>query len=271
MADVLMVDCIGSNVDQAPTDVEGQAVAGYAGYLDCAPGYEYIPSYEALKAKFPGVPVKSITTQPSSSPTAADVCDVEAGDYSPAQGASWASSKIQANAGRPTVYCSESDLPTCQAEFTKLGHAVTDCDWWVAGFATPPDPSVPAGCIGHQYADMGTYDVSMVDEAWLTGTAPVPAPAPESAPAPSPAPQPRGVPTVSVNLPELRQGMVDGQNGVSGVKALQALCNLANQGLTVDGNFGPLTNEAVMAVQRWFQISVDGIVGPQTWTVLHAS
>jgi peptidoglycan hydrolase-like protein with peptidoglycan-binding domain len=35
--------------------------------------------------------------------------------------------------------------------------------------------------------------------------------------------------------------------------------------LTVDGDFGPLTRQAVLAFQQREGISVDGIVGPQTW------
>jgi N-acetylmuramoyl-L-alanine amidase len=36
----------------------------------------------------------------------------------------------------------------------------------------------------------------------------------------------------------------------------------------LDGKFGPLTKEAVMAYQRSYGLAVDGIVGTQTWTSL---
>jgi len=40
----------------------------------------------------------------------------------------------------------------------------------------------------------------------------------------------------------------------------------------VDGIFGPHTRASVEAFQRWSQVSVDGMVGDQTWTVsLHAA
>ena len=35
--------------------------------------------------------------------------------------------------------------------------------------------------------------------------------------------------------------------------------------ITVDGDFGPNTKSAVEQFQKWQNISVDGIVGPQTW------
>jgi peptidoglycan hydrolase-like protein with peptidoglycan-binding domain len=45
--------------------------------------------------------------------------------------------------------------------------------------------------------------------------------------------------------------------------ALNAWCNLS-AGLTVDGNYGPLTQQAVRNVQPAYHITVDGIYGPQT-------
>jgi peptidoglycan hydrolase-like protein with peptidoglycan-binding domain len=38
--------------------------------------------------------------------------------------------------------------------------------------------------------------------------------------------------------------------------------------LEMDGDFGPKTESAVRAVQRWAMIDVDGIVGPETWNQL---
>jgi peptidoglycan hydrolase-like protein with peptidoglycan-binding domain len=49
------------------------------------------------------------------------------------------------------------------------------------------------------------------------------------------------------------------------VRTLQDLLRQAGHTVTVDGSFGPLTEQAVRAVQQAKHLTVDGIVGPQTW------
>jgi N-acetyl-anhydromuramyl-L-alanine amidase AmpD len=49
------------------------------------------------------------------------------------------------------------------------------------------------------------------------------------------------------------------------VRELQVLLNMRGAGLAVDGQFGPLTHAAVTHYQQAVHISVDGVVGPQTW------
>jgi peptidoglycan hydrolase-like protein with peptidoglycan-binding domain len=63
--------------------------------------------------------------------------------------------------------------------------------------------------------------------------------------------------------PLLKQGSHDHP-----VPALQYLLRTRGQALTVDGIFGPKTEEAVTAFQFADHLAVDGIVGPQTWGAL---
>ncbi len=54
------------------------------------------------------------------------------------------------------------------------------------------------------------------------------------------------------------------------VKYIQQLVNFTHYSpaLTVDGAFGPKTDSAVRALQTAFRLRVDGVVGPQTWSVI---
>ena len=54
------------------------------------------------------------------------------------------------------------------------------------------------------------------------------------------------------------------------VKDLQVVLNatVANHSLVVDGAFGNLTKQAVMAFQKQYSLTIDGIVGDQTWAVV---
>jgi hypothetical protein len=61
-----------------------------------------------------------------------------------------------------------------------------------------------------------------------------------------------------------------GPNGEH-VKRLQAFLNTRGAGLDVDGDFGPLTEQAVRAFQRGAGIDADGIVGPITLEKLKAA
>lgn len=62
------------------------------------------------------------------------------------------------------------------------------------------------------------------------------------------------------------------KRGSSGVGVRQAQCYLNNsltgKDLVVDGVFGPVTDAAVRRFQGCADITVDGLVGPQTWSHL---
>jgi peptidoglycan hydrolase-like protein with peptidoglycan-binding domain len=62
--------------------------------------------------------------------------------------------------------------------------------------------------------------------------------------------------------PEDRPLLRRGAQGIQ-VESLQALL-----GVTIDGTFGPETEEAVIAAQRQANLAPDGVVGRATWTML---
>jgi peptidoglycan hydrolase-like protein with peptidoglycan-binding domain len=79
------------------------------------------------------------------------------------------------------------------------------------------------------------------------------------APGGSPAPKPQGtsaLPTVRVKATGTK------------VEAIQYLLRQHGQDVVVDGDFGPQTEEAVRTFQGQKSLTVDGVVGTQTWIAL---
>jgi hypothetical protein len=147
---------------------------GYLGYVDGP-----YRNYEAVRARFPGRPVASVTVTGTSD---ANVCDCETGDLTPSQAAGWA--KRQLAAGKlPTIYCNASTWPAVKQAVATAGLTPRMGDrYLIAEYPGPgakPDPTIPAGAIGHQYlgspegGSPGHYDVSVVVEYW-PGVDPVP-------------------------------------------------------------------------------------------------
>lgn len=106
-----------------------------------------------------------------------------------------------------------------------------------------------------------------VDTVWNTRGLNLP-PGGTVTPTPPPPPPPSSdQPTqgglVNVQVPQLQQG----SSGWS-VKALQLILRGHDANLSVDGEFGPLTEAAVKAFQEVFKVTADGIVGPVTWGLL---
>ncbi|WP_433363073.1 peptidoglycan-binding domain-containing protein [Actinoplanes sp. CA-142083] len=63
--------------------------------------------------------------------------------------------------------------------------------------------------------------------------------------------------------PEIRKGVKEHP-----VPTLQYLLRARNRPVAVDGEFGPKTDAAVRAFQQEKHLTVDGIVGPNTWGAL---
>jgi murein L,D-transpeptidase YcbB/YkuD len=126
------------------------------------------------------------------------------------------------------------------------------------------DASGPFPVIGVQFRNAGSFDVSVFSSDWLAAggqQSPI-VPAWETA-------------MMNV-LPTLQQGAQDHRGQIFFVTRIQALASAigtinnlpAASGLAEDGTFGATTTAAVIAVQAFFGIAQDGIVGPQTWSVL---
>tara|TARA_R110000868_G_scaffold172746_1_gene408704 strand:+ start:546 stop:1319 length:774 start_codon:yes stop_codon:yes gene_type:complete len=71
-------------------------------------------------------------------------------------------------------------------------------------------------------------------------------------------------------LPTLRMTPPRTQQEKNHVALAQTILNKCSQNITVDGWFGSQTDKAVRNVQKYFGLTVDGIIGPKTWALLAA-
>ncbi len=143
--------------------------------------------------------------------------------------------------------------------------------WGVPQWIAEPSSPVPTvAAFLHQFGSQEMGGTSFDVNRWY-GTEPqfeilfdvgaLPAPSPPPAPAPAPpAPAPEGDQFMP---PTLKSGDVSGS-----VKSLQRLLQASSPTLVVDGDFGPRTETAVTNIQRFFKVTVDGTVGPVTWSIL---
>lgn len=235
-----------------PDDAE--AVAGYVDGTG--------PDIQELERRFPGKPVVTIT-RASPPMVGARVADSETGALSAAEAAVWARNEIELGR-RPTLYYSRLNVKTIGAALTGANVLVAAVDFWVADWTG--EAHLLEGTVATQYASptvpiegQGHYDLSEAEQEWLAPS--ITGPQPPANPPPSPpAPPNTGA---AFMPPTISTGHLS-----PAVRSAQALLNLHNGQLDVDGDFGPETETAVRNYQTIMGLAVDGIVGPETWTSL---
>ena len=265
---VLVFDATHDNIGALPA---GAQVAGYTTGTGT-----HIRWTDADFAAHPGA--VRIDQDPAASDPTADVLDIEAGAATPASAPGWvtqalASRARQARPGQraPAVYMSQSGV-TEVVNALIAGGISSGVGLWIAHFGLTQaqatqmviNASGPFPVIGVQFRNTPAFDVSVFSSDWLaTGGQQSPTvPAWETA--------------MMNALPTLQQGAQDRPGQVFFVRRVQALAHVigsvnslpAASNLAEDGMFGSATTAAVKAVQRLFGIAQDGIVGPQTWSVL---
>lgn len=149
----------------------------YGGYDDGA-----WPDAAAIKARFPGATVIRFTVNPGDNE--GDCLDVENGDATPVEAPGWTLRRRHAGHTGPLTYCSASAWPAVRRQYAiqnvaEPGYIVAAYPGIGVGIMYPP----PA--VGHQYADTGAYDLSVVAD-YLPGIDPPPGPVPAPLP---PAPE----------------------------------------------------------------------------------
>ena len=142
------------------------------------------PSYDALVARWPSAVPAAISTIPGSPATGrAQGCDGEAGDYSPAQAAHFAATKLVLGFV-PFIYCSWAEWHDYQAACTAVGVSPEEVDWGIAAYPGI-GPILYPGTVFHQFVDHGAYDESVVRDGWIPGRTVIVPPSPvQEAPMP---------------------------------------------------------------------------------------
>lgn len=139
-----------------------------------APGYTmgYVdgqwPSYEAMRARYPGaIPVALSAIPGSATAATAQGWDGERFDYSPAQAAHFSAAKLVLGVV-PFGYCSWAAWHDYQQAHVDVGIDPTRVDWGIAAYPGI-GPIVYPGSVFHQFVDHGPYDESVVLDGWIPG------------------------------------------------------------------------------------------------------
>jgi peptidoglycan hydrolase-like protein with peptidoglycan-binding domain len=139
---------------------------------------------------------------------------------------------------------------------------------WIACDGTPPADVRPWGAwrfwqCSARPAARDAYNGTAEDlDTWIRGYT-------SGAPSPPVAAQPPASwqEEMMKSLPTLDIGAHDAPDAPM-VSRVQALCTALGARCSIDGDFGPETQNAVRAVQQQFGLTRDGIVGPLTWLAL---
>lgn len=253
----------------------------YGGYVD-----GLWPTYSDLPERFPNHRLFSIAVFTSDD---AECLDIERGDATIEEAPGWFERQVARGVWRPALYTQAGNLKALEMEM-RLRHVPRGSyRLWSAHYTGKAHLCSPESCgYGLSEAD-GTQWTSNALGINLDRSLLLPdffdrrpAPKPVDPPAPTPAPVKPSWQEVMMNaLPALAQGDKDGPGKVEYVGRMQALikyigaCNgiEAAKDLTVDGDFGLKTTNALLSVQEFYGMHgsdeyAQRVCGPATWPKL---
>ena len=272
---VVGYDAIGAQTSSLP---RGAQI--YAGY---STGSGIVPWTASQFAKYATAlgPCLRICQDPSASDPAADYLDVEYGAATYADCPVWAkralaSFKAGTRRGQrsPAIYMSGSNVSSVVdalvAGGVTSGVGLIVANWSITEASAVADVLAAAGpfpIVGIQFSDPGPYDVNIFSRNWLLNQAgggvpaPVPVPKPSVAPAfPYPATGYLGVTSAD---PDCHSGFNAADR--PHVETWQRQMAARGWMLSVDGDYGILSQTACESFQQEKGLAVDGKVGPVTW------
>lgn len=150
------------SIDATAIPRDAAAVAGYGdGLFVWSPSWKDGTNWWSL---FPDAAQLVIVVNPAHQ---GDVLDVETSDAAPSDVPGWVRRFSRPARRRPTVYSSRTVWPQVVTALEAAGMSAAAVDWWAA---TLDGTQTVAGAVAVQYQDVGTYDISNVqDESWLGG------------------------------------------------------------------------------------------------------
>ena len=111
------------------------------------------------------------------------------------------------------------------------------------------------------------YNVPIGGSVTVTDTTPIPAPTPEPVTVSTPEPTPVVLPASAFIWPTV--SIANESTSTPAVKAIQSVLRYVwGYEILVDGYYGPVTEGAVKAFQRSRSITMDGVVGAETYPLL---
>lgn len=231
------------SVNPAALPSTGDAYAGYVG--------GHWPDFAAEMHRFPGKPILSIAVNAGED---AACLDVETGDASPNEAPAWYHRQVARGIHKPFLYANVSTAAILIPTLERAGIPRQDYWLWTAHYTY--HPHIEPGSDATQWSDHTPpgCDCSEISPAFLTAIAGHPVPtSPTGHPTPAFPPFPGRI---------LKQPPVmSGQD----VRTWQA--QMAHRGwhITIDGSYGPASQEICRQFQSEKHLAVDGEVGPATW------
>lgn len=172
------------------------------------------------------------------------VLDVEPGCSSPTSAPGWVVKRRAAGVD-PSVYCNLSTWPTVRTAFHNAG--IAEPHWWIAAYPGIGAKLYP-GTVGHQFANPGPVDVSIVADYWPGVDLPIVSRDHPRNPVRGPFPLAVG------------HGYTVGSRGW-GVVEIQMLTGA----MPVDGAYGPITSARVQAWTKLHGPYTALVVNKQVW------
>jgi peptidoglycan hydrolase-like protein with peptidoglycan-binding domain len=242
----------------------------YAGYVD-----GMWPTFPELKARFPLADLLDMTVFASGDATG---LDIETGDATITQAPGWYERQVARGVYRPVLYVEASRMKALEEVMAGQHVARASYRLWTAHYAAKAHVCAPGSCgYGLTQAD-GTQWTQTAAGRNLDQSILLPgffAPRPKPVPTPVPA-VPAWEEAMMNALPSLSLGVSDDPGHVYFVHRMQALTALvgklngvaAASAVVADGIFDDRTHLGLMAVQKFFALTEDGVCGPKTWAAL---